>query len=810
MALTDAKTLEIILKLTDQLTGDLKKAKEQITSMEGQLKSTSNAGDRLSSSLKKVASVAGIAFLAKQVYDVGKSIIETTGNFEQWNIAFAVMLGSSGKAKTLMDDIKKFAAATPFELPQVVEGSKRLLAYNVAASDIIPTFTTLGNIAAGVGTEKLPQLITAFGQVSAKGRLMGQELLQFTEAGVNLGGELQKAFGVSRSALETMVSSGKVGFEDVRKALFNLGGETGKFGGLMDAQAKTIQGVWSNIKDTITQAFLAIGNAALPQIRTVVTAMLGKLSEVKIWLENNQAVLASAFTSMFDAIGKVIGVLGRVGSFLYTYLIEPIKEFLKQPVGQWIAGFIAGVYALTVAFTALAAVNPLGWIAIGVAAGIIAFNYLKAHWSDVVSFFNSTINEIKVWFIEFSKHLADIAGKFAAVFVSAGTLAYQALTGQFGNIKDSFAQLQKDIGSASFSFMVTTTKENKTVSTTEAKNTETGDIGLTEFEASLARKREIQIAADADSALRLADSQAAELEKKREHTTTLLADIDAANVVDIEKETLRLTALEKLRNTDSVNQEQLEKAISLSKKQIQDARNIQELGVADKQLKELMKLRDKDGVDQKLLEKAISEKKEEVLINYHAKVIQLQQKENKLKYELTVQAAKDGFEAIGKLLELGAEKYKAAAIALKIVRTAEATANTYVAANNALASVPFPWNVAAAASIVIEGLANVAKINDVKFATGAISVPGIGNTDSVSAKLTPGEMVVPKTFAEGIRSGELSLGKSQSSSEKGANIFINVSLEGANLYGVPSMELIKDIFTQAAEYIRAGLMPALT
>lgn len=816
MALSNAKTLEVILKLTDQLTGDLKKAKEQIVSMEGQLKSTSNAGDGLSNSLKKVAAVAGIAFLAKQVYDVGKSIIQTTSNFEQWNIAFSVMLGSSGKAKTLMEDIKKFAATTPFELPQVVEGSKRLLAYNVAAADIIPTFTTLGNIAAGVGTEKLPQLITAFGQVSAKGKLMGQELLQFTEAGVNLGGELEKAFGVSRSSLEKMITAGKVGFEDVRKALFNLGGETGKFGGLMDAQSKTIGGIWSNIKDTITQAFLAIGQSALPQIRETVTIMLNKLSEVKNWLEANKEIMAAAFSNMFSAIGKVIKILGEVGGFLYTYLIEPVKEFLKLPVGQWIGIFVTGVYALTAAFVALQAVNPLGWIALGVAAGIISFNYLKAHWSEIVTFFSVTIDQVKTWFVEFSKHIADVAGKFAAVFVSAGTLAYQALTGQFGKIKDSFSQLQKDIGSASFSFLVTTTKENKNITSNQTSNTtssvasSSGDVGLTDFEAALNKKREMQIAADADAAARLAANQEAELSAKRAHTSTLISDIEASNAVNIAQETKKLKALEKLRGASGTDQVLLEKTIAISKQKIQEAQALEEIGATDKQLKELMKLRNKDGIDQEMLEKQISEKKAEALLNYQAKVILMQQKENEIRTKLIIEGANQALSATTGWLELASEKYKGAAVALKIVRSAEATINTYAAAANALATVPFPFNLVSMASVIATGLLQVAKINEVQFATGTVSVPGVGNTDSVAAKLTPGEMVVPKTFAEGIRSGDLTLGKGNTSSvSEASNIYVNLSMEGANFYGTPSMELIKDIFTQAAEYIRAGLMPAL-
>jgi tape measure domain-containing protein len=218
--------------------------------------------DKLSANLQKSGLLFGA--VAAGIGLVGSAALIASGKMEQWRISFTTMLGSAEQADVLLNKIKDFASKTPFELPQVVEGSKRLLAYGISARSIIPTMEALGNIAAGVGTEKLPQLITAFGQVSAKGKLMGQELLQFTEAGVNLGGELQKAFGVTRSELEKMISTGKVGFRDVENALTGLGTGSGKFAGLMESQSKSFFGIISNIKDNVFQVSEAFGNMLLP------------------------------------------------------------------------------------------------------------------------------------------------------------------------------------------------------------------------------------------------------------------------------------------------------------------------------------------------------------------------------------------------------------------------------------------------------------------------------------------------------------------------------------------------------------------
>lgn len=152
-----------------------------------------NALGKFGGTLNRISEIAagvGLERLAEKFVDLGQKIssfaVKTGADFEQWKVAFDTMLGDSAKSSKLLSQISDAAAKTPFELPQLIEGSKRLLAYNIDAQQIIPTLNTLGNISAGVGTEKLPQLILAFGQVKAATKLTGAELRQFSEAGVPL------------------------------------------------------------------------------------------------------------------------------------------------------------------------------------------------------------------------------------------------------------------------------------------------------------------------------------------------------------------------------------------------------------------------------------------------------------------------------------------------------------------------------------------------------------------------------------------------------------------------------------------------
>ncbi len=184
--------------------------------------------------------------------NMGKDALASTATYEQSRIAFETMLGSASKAQGLMTDIANFAKTTPFELPEVVAGSKQLLAFGFAQEQLIPTMRKLGDLASGLGVP-IGQLTNVFGQVRVAGRLMGQDLLQFTNAGVPMIEALSKTMKQPQTEIKKLVEQGKIGFPEVETALNSLTGEGSKFGGMMEKQSKTFNGVVSNIKDGFGQ-----------------------------------------------------------------------------------------------------------------------------------------------------------------------------------------------------------------------------------------------------------------------------------------------------------------------------------------------------------------------------------------------------------------------------------------------------------------------------------------------------------------------------------------------------------------------------
>lgn len=208
--------------------------------------------------LSKAAAGLGVAFSAQQFISQMASV---RGEFQQLEVAFETMLGSTEKASALMAQITRTAAVTPFGLQDVAGGAKQLLAYGVAAEEVNDTLVRLGDIAAGLSIP-LNDLVYLYGTTMTQGRMFTQDLRQFQGRGIPLADELAKQFGVTKDAVGDLVTAGKVGFKEMQQAIISMTSEGGKFGGLMEAQSKTITGQISNIEDAIDQMFNEIGKSS--------------------------------------------------------------------------------------------------------------------------------------------------------------------------------------------------------------------------------------------------------------------------------------------------------------------------------------------------------------------------------------------------------------------------------------------------------------------------------------------------------------------------------------------------------------------
>lgn len=238
------KKLRELQKVAKTTTSSIVKDSERIDASWQQMKNT------------LMSLTAGVSFAA-----LAKQIVSIRGEVQQLEVAFETMLGSKKQADALMTEIIDLAAKTPFGLQDVSNATKMLLAYGSTAEQVTDEIKMLGNIASGLSIP-LNDMIYLYGTTRTQGRMFTQDLRQFMGRGIPLAEELAKQFGVSKDKVGELVTAGKVGFDEMAKALRAMTSEGGQFNDLMDKQSQTISGQISNLEDAIYQMFNKIGESS--------------------------------------------------------------------------------------------------------------------------------------------------------------------------------------------------------------------------------------------------------------------------------------------------------------------------------------------------------------------------------------------------------------------------------------------------------------------------------------------------------------------------------------------------------------------
>ena len=237
-------------------------------------------GKSIDDIINKIQNTANIAIGGWSIGKFVNQMMQVRGQFQQTEMAFKTMLQSEEKAKDLMQQLIHTAAITPFGVEDVTEGAKQLLAFNVAAKDVNDTLIRLGDVAAGMGVS-LSEMVMLYGTTIAKGKMDTMDLYQFLNRGIPIADELAKVMGLdvnnAIAEVKEQLTAGKVTSDIFIKAMQNMTSEGSKFGGLMEAQSKTITGQISNIEDAIEQMFNELGrsqegiiNTGLDVVSTIV------------------------------------------------------------------------------------------------------------------------------------------------------------------------------------------------------------------------------------------------------------------------------------------------------------------------------------------------------------------------------------------------------------------------------------------------------------------------------------------------------------------------------------------------------------
>ncbi len=213
-----------------------------------------NSGKNANNVLHQLGMQVLSAFSLHAVEGFLKNIITVGGEFEVQHVALQNILGDIQQANTLFAQLKSLAVESPFSFKQEVTYAKQLSAFNIPYKEIFDTTKRLGDLSAGLGID-MNRLILAYGQVRSAAVLRGQELRQFTEAGIPmvqaLADEFSKLNGkvVTTGEVFSLISKRAVPFEMVKKVLWDMTNEGGRFYNMQMTLADTLAGKWSNLRD---------------------------------------------------------------------------------------------------------------------------------------------------------------------------------------------------------------------------------------------------------------------------------------------------------------------------------------------------------------------------------------------------------------------------------------------------------------------------------------------------------------------------------------------------------------------------------
>ena len=330
------------------------------------------------SSLKSsLMSIPGMALLtnpyALAAGAVG-AITKIGAEAEQTSVAFTTLVGSETKAKGMLDEIAKFAAASPFGKLDLTENAKTMLNFGVETGRVLPLLKQLGDISGG-NKDRLQSLSLVLGQVSAAGRLQGQDNLQFINAGFNPLQELAKMTGKSYAELQDKMSKGQITFENVTQAIRHATGAGGKFFGMMDKQSQTAAGKFATVKDIVIQQAVDIYGKLQPLISKILDLLIKIVPVISFGIMKVIHGIEHVidFVLRFKTeIGYLAAVIGVAAVVFNAHAIAMTAYAAVMGIVTAATRIWTGVqWLLNVAMSA----NPIGLIIIGIAALVAAVVY---------------------------------------------------------------------------------------------------------------------------------------------------------------------------------------------------------------------------------------------------------------------------------------------------------------------------------------------------------------------------------------------------------------------------------------------------
>lgn len=383
------------------------------------------------------------AFSVGSVKNFVEQIASVRGQFELSERSLEAILQNKPKADEIFNKTVELAVKSPFRIKDLVDYTRQLSAYRIESDKLYDTTKRLADVSAGLGVD-MGRLILAYGQVKAAAYLRGSEVRQFTEAGINMYGELQQYFkevkgeAYTTAQIVDMISKRKVTFEDVEAIFQRMTDKGGTFYNMQEIQAETLQGKISNLKDAFDVMLNDIGKANEGTMKGMVSWGTSMLDNWKALAEIGKALIpiliAIKANSMFakTSLGQAFSQASGTGIVRYKALFVNSLDGMKKALKDF-GGLVK---------------SSLSGIGVGLAIYAVAEVITTVY--DKISKYNENVRKAEEETIKAKGAIGALAGTYNDL-ANAATNANGKLEGKDleKNVEDRRTTLQKLIDAAS-------------------------------------------------------------------------------------------------------------------------------------------------------------------------------------------------------------------------------------------------------------------------------------------------------------------------------------------------------------------------
>lgn len=345
-------------QVADKATDAINKTGNATDALGRKLRQTGNEGSESFGKLQKAA--AGFFTLAA-AKEFGQKVFAARSEIQSLQTSFETLVGNKPQAEELFNSIREFAVKTPMQMKDLASAAQTMMSFNIPVEQIMENLKALGDVSMG-DEQKFQSLSLAFSQMSATGKLMGQDLLQMINAGFNPLATISEKTGKSIGQLKEEMEKGVISADMVRQAFIDATREGGKFYGMLEAQSKTLRGAYSNLQGAIDDMFNSIGEQSEG-------IMAGSINAATLLVQN------------YEKVGKaILFVVATYGEYkaavMVNIALEKAQAFNRLASTKGLTAMQLATTILTEKTKALNAVlmkNPYVLVATAVLSAATAF-----------------------------------------------------------------------------------------------------------------------------------------------------------------------------------------------------------------------------------------------------------------------------------------------------------------------------------------------------------------------------------------------------------------------------------------------------